>query len=292
MRLLSFVLFLWVSLSGWAEAQQSPIVIERLEISLWPEYDDPRLLVIYRGVLAQEPKGPLTFAIPITAELHAVAYLNAEGRLLKSDWQILPGSDREQLVVFTPGSRQFQLEYYEEIATRGPQRSFTFQFQSSRYEIGALQLEVQQPLRSRDFVAQPPLPDDLGTDTRGLRYFGRKFGTVPLGVLIEQQISYTKRDAQPSVQANTGEVFSLSWPVVGALTLLVLGLVGITWYWWAQRRTPPSPGLRHPSLTLPVNGEGTGGVKGRGAGFCSGCGYAFRDEEAFCPKCGRPRATQ
>lgn len=283
MRALSFALLLLV---GWA-GEQSPVVIERLEISLWPEYDDPRLLVIYRGMLAQEPKGPLIFAIPITAEIHAVAYLNSEGRLLKSDWQILPGSDREQLVVFTPGSRQFQFEYYEEITTRGSQRSFTFQFQSSRYEINALQLEVQQPLRSSDFVAQPPLPDDLGRDRRGLSYFGRKIGTVDLGLLIEQQISYTKRDTQPSVQANTGAALGRSWPVLGALALLALGLVGITWYWWARRRASPPAPLTSPHPFPPRGGPGSGPM-----GFCSGCGHAFREREEFCPKCGRPRATQ
>ncbi|MCS6903185.1 MAG: zinc ribbon domain-containing protein [Candidatus Bipolaricaulota bacterium] len=276
MGLLNVVLLLLTAWAWGAIAQQAPVVIERLEISLWPEYDDPRLLVIYRGELSQDPTGPLTFALPLTAEVHAVAYLNAEGRLLKSDWQLLPSTEREQLVIFVPGSRRFQLEYYDEIPGQHPQKSFTFRFQANRYEINDLQIEVQQPLRAEEFVASPPLSENLGTDTLGLRYFGRRVGPVPAGVLVEQQISYTKRDNRPSVQANPRtESFPL-WPLVGtASALLALGLAGIAWYWWERRRTRFAT-KRRSVVTA----------------FCSGCGRAFRENEQFCPQCGRPRSAQ
>lgn len=280
MRLLNLVLLLLAIWTSWTEAQQVPIVIERLEISLWPEYDDPRLLVIYRGELAQEPTGPLTFALPITAEIHAVAYANPDGRLFNSDWQLLPSDGREQLVVFSPASRRFQLEYYDEILGQRPQRTFTFRFQSSRYEIKDLQIEVQQPLRSQEFVARPPLPENLGTDTRGLRYFGRRIGAVPAGALMEQEIGYIKRDSKPSVQASTSTEFAPTWLIVGALALLTLGLAGITWYRWERRQ----PATRRKSLTQkPISPT---------MGFCSGCGRAFRENEQFCPQCGRPRSAQ
>jgi hypothetical protein len=64
MRLIAIALLV-ASVLGFA--QQPPAVLERLEIALWPEYDDPRLLVIYRGELAQDPTGPLLFPLPRTA---------------------------------------------------------------------------------------------------------------------------------------------------------------------------------------------------------------------------------
>ncbi|MCS6936100.1 MAG: hypothetical protein NZ610_06055 [Candidatus Bipolaricaulota bacterium] len=273
MSLLRSVVWLLGLWAGAVSAHQTPVVIERLEISLWPEYDDPRLLVIYRGELAQEPTEPLTFAIPLTADIHAVAYLDSEGRLLKSDWQLLPSDEREQLVIFMPGSRRFQLEYYDEILGQRPQRAFTFRFRSTRYEIKELYLEVQQPLRSEEFLATPPLPENLGTDVQGLRYLGRRVGAVPVGVLVEQRISYTKRDARPSVQLHAGSGLPSLWFIAAAVALLAVGLTAVTWYWWRRRTTPTSQPI---SKTL---------------GFCTGCGRAFRQDERFCPRCGRPRPT-
>lgn len=275
----------WLLLTVWAwetTAQQAPVVLERLEISLWPEYDDPRLLVIYRGELAQDPTGPLTFALPLTADVHAVAYLNDEGRLLKSDWQLLPSDEREQLVIFLPGSRRFQLEYYDEIPGPRPQRTFTFRFQSSRYEIQDLQIEVQKPLRSEEFVANPPLLENLGMDTQGFQYFGRRIGAVPAGVLIEQQISYLKRDARPSVQALSSPESTTSWWIVAAIASLALGLTVILWYWWRRRPAPPAASRE------PVTSKRASTT----LGFCSGCGRAFQANELFCPRCGHPRPAQ
>ncbi len=171
-----------------AQAQQSPVVIERLEIALWPEYDDPRLLVIYRGELAEDPQGPLVLAIPITAQVHAAAHVGPDGRLLADAWQIVGADDRQQIVMFVPGSREFQFEYYDDVIGPGPKKSFIFQFQSGRYEVKDLEIEVQRPLRAWELKATPPLQAE-GIDARGFGYFSRRVGAVPLGTLVEQRVS-------------------------------------------------------------------------------------------------------
>lgn len=262
-RLLS-ILLLVIGVLG--VSQQLPIVIERLEISLWPEYDDPRLLVIYRGELTEAPKSSLAFTIPNTAHVHAVAHVGPAGTLLADDWQLLP-DDNGQIVLFTPGSRRFQLEYYDDVLGTAPERSFVFRFQSDRYEIKNLEIEVQQPLRATAFQASPAL-EPQGSDTRGFSYFGRRVGAVSPGTLIEQRVSYRKTDTLPSLRPATQS--PLVWAALGVgLAVVVLGVIGLLWF---RRRCAVSEAPRQ-----------------RPAQFCAHCRYQFRADEQFCPYCGQRR---
>ncbi len=248
-------------------SQQNLIVLERLEISLWPEYDDPRLLVIYRGELAEDPNSPLVFTIPSTAQIHAVAHVGPAGTLLADDWQLLSDGN-DQIVLFTPGSRRFQLEYYDDVLGTAPQRSFVFRFRSERYEIKNLEIEVQQPLRATGFQTSPTL-DPQGVDTRGFSYFGRRVGAVPAGTLIEQRVSYRKTDTLPSLRPAAQGSW---WIAIGAgLAVAALGVASFIWF-WQRRRGSRATAQEHL------------------AQFCVRCGYRFRADEQFCPQCGQRRA--
>ncbi len=242
-------------------AQQASVVLERLQISLWPEYDDPRLLVIYRGELAQDPQGALVFTIPSTAQVHAVAYMSPDGRLLIAEWQLLPTDAPEKLVLFIPRSRFFQFEYYDDVLGALPERSFVFRFFSDRYDIKNLEIEVQQPLRARGLQGSPAL-EPQGTDTRGFSYFGRKIGAVPTGTLVEQRVSYTKTDTLPSLRP---QISLLVWAAVSFMVAAV-GVLGLLW-------------VRRRRLAVPSGA----------AQFCARCGYRFRADEHFCPACGQRR---
>ena len=64
-RSLLFLLFLALTLTGVALAQP-PAPLDTLNIALWPEYDRPEVLVIYRGRVADDVPLPatLTFTLP------------------------------------------------------------------------------------------------------------------------------------------------------------------------------------------------------------------------------------
>lgn len=260
--------FMLIIMGALGFSQQVPIVLERLEISLWPEYDDPRLLVIYRGELAEDPQSPLAFTIPNTAQIHAVAHVGPAGTLLADDWQLLP-TDTDQLVLFTPGSRRFQLEYYDDVLGASEERSFVFRFRSDRYEIKNLEIEVQQPLRATGLQTSPTL-EPQGLDTRGFRYFGKRIGAVSPGTLIEQRVSYRKTDTLPSLRPRSP--ISILWAALGAgLAVVVLGVISFIWFWRRRRVSPQA-------------------VPQRPAQWCARCGYRFRADEQFCPQCGQRRA--
>ncbi|MCL6642361.1 MAG: zinc ribbon domain-containing protein [Candidatus Bipolaricaulota bacterium] len=244
-------------------AQQPLVMLEHLAISLWPEYDDPRLLVIYRGELAQDPPGPLLLTLPRTAHVHAVAYVGSGGRLLTADWQLLPSENSEKILLFTPRTRLFQLEYYDDVLGTAPEREFVFRFFSDRYDVKNLEIEVQQPLRAKDFQGSPAL-EPQGTDVRGFSYFGRRVGSVPTGTVIEQRVSYRKTDNEPSLRPA-----GIPWiPIaVGGAGLALIAVVSLVWL--RRRRLAPSGARTH---------------------FCARCGYRFRADEQFCPQCGQRRA--
>jgi len=281
MRKIQTAILLLVALGAiLTQAQEVSIVIERMQISLWPEYDDPRLLVIYRGELAEAPQGPLVFTIPATAQVHAAAHVGPDGRLLANDWQILPADNHQQLVIFTPGSRQFQFEYYDDMIGPGPKKSFIFQFQSSRYEIKDLEIEVQQPLRAWDLAATPSLQAQ-GVDARGFGYFSREVGAVPAGTVIEQRVSYMKTDAEPSVRpaSSRGLFTDFPWRIALAVVAFAVGFAGLGWLWWDRRQSvlKPKPSAQRHLSPQPQTR------------FCAQCGHEFRIEERFCSQCGRPR---
>jgi len=261
-----------------------PITIKRMEIALWPEYDDPRLLVIYRGEFAEPPTGPISFTIPRTAQVNAAAHIS-DGRLIADEWMIFPAGELN-LVSYTPGSPRFQFEYYDDAISPGPRKSFTFRFQSE-YEILALDIEIQQPLRAQDLTSTLAL-SLIGRDEQGFRYFRSAVGAVLSGQLIEFTVNYTKEDNRPSILKLKGSKLLrlLPWLIAGSLSTLIL-LAGLIILVRGQRKGP----IAEPKglvSTLRRNRSGQP-PSAEGAKFCVQCGRRFRPEERFCPQCGTAR---
>jgi len=120
-----------------------------MQIALWPEYDRPSVLVIYRIVLADQVSLPtrLSLRIPASAgEPNAVAEIDvaagglvnvAYARQVSGDWATLD---------FTVRSPEIQVEYYDPALDRQDvSRHFEYLWPGD-YTIQALSIEIQQPL--------------------------------------------------------------------------------------------------------------------------------------------------
>jgi hypothetical protein len=70
-------------LSAFTVLAQDDVSFSKLEIDLWPEYDRPEVLVIYRISLDPAASLPadLTLRIPVDAQVNAVAARQADGGL-------------------------------------------------------------------------------------------------------------------------------------------------------------------------------------------------------------------
>jgi hypothetical protein len=315
-------LFLISMLTGVTMAQ-SPAPLSSLNIALWPEYDRPDVLVIYRGQVAEGVPLPaqLIFTLPANVPgLNAVAYVDeAQGRLLNLPaHELVEGADGKVLSFTTP-SRQFQFEYYsDEILSRdGDAREVSFSFTPTA-EIAALFFELQQPTGASDFNSEPTASDVEGRQD-GLTYAFYDLGAVSPGAPRSLQASYTRDTDQLSVESlvsvnipteaeqatvevGGGGLQDYLGPILIAVGVLLL--TGSLVYWfWSQRSvvvpepTPRPSGARtrrpstkkkpSPTKTTPPPAEDE-----KLAAYCHRCGTKFRDDALFCHACGSERRAE
>jgi hypothetical protein len=275
-----------------------------LTISLWPEYDDPALLVIYRGQFAGDASSPLPVEFRIPAEAGqpgAVAYLAEQGDLLTLEYTTR--TEGAWLVVaFELPTRDFQLEYYTPLpGSPAPgERSFTYTYVAD-YAVAALDFKVQEPLSSQGFKLEPAA--DSVEQIDGLSYHVTTAGPLKQNGAATWSISYEKTDSGLTVGASgseptetptaaavspaaSGAGKGVSGILIAAAALIAMAAVGVVAY-WLGKRAQPAPPPAAPSKRR------RGGQKRRpaqpaaqDAGFCFKCGARLRPDADFCHQCG------
>jgi hypothetical protein len=301
--LLSMLLFgllaatLWFSVSA-----QSGMAIKSASLQLWPEYDDPGLLVLFTGTFSDAAGFPRQVAFPLPQGARGIqATVNdpLQG-LLSLPWQIVEGS-----LAYTLPLPSFHVEYYLDRPPSGDQRDISYTFQVP-YATDALTVTVQQPARATGFSVTPqPNGSYVGTDE--LTYYTITQESLQAGSKLDFRIRYSKSDngltapkpATTSASTNPssglasagGASALLPWLLIalGALALLGAGL-----YWGVLlprrgskpatasiRATPTRPREEH---LRPAGGDG-------GGGYCTQCGRRLAPSDRFCANCGAPRRT-
>jgi hypothetical protein len=292
----------------------APAPLSSLEIALWPEYDRPGVLVIFRGQLAdaQSPPAPVSFTLPATVPaLNAVAYMDETRNTLVNitPYSFAAGAGGKLLTFSTP-ARRFQFEYYaDDLLTRqGSTRTLQFSFAADS-DVAGWGFEVQQPVGAHNFTSAPP-PTSTETRPDGLTYAVYRLGAAPAGQARSLQVIYT-RDAdelsvkslginipaasdQPVVEVggSSGLSNTMALILIAAGVVLVAGAVG---YWVWSRREPAGapPGRANlatrnaPAAPRPA----PPGASQNPAVYCHRCGTRLRDDALFCHKCGTERRT-
>lgn len=314
---------LLTSLLGGVGLAQSPTRLASLDIALWPEYDRPEVLVIFRGQIADAVTLPaqLSFSLPATVRaLHAVAFLDEAGGTLVDipDYAFAPNADGNALSFSTPG-RQFQFEYYDTDALNisGDTRTLSFSFAPSA-DIANLTLEVQQPSAAQAFTSDPP-PSTTQVGQNGLTYALYEIGAASAGGSYSLQASYTRSTDQLSVEA-VGGVSLPSAPEqtpveVGGgglkdnlgLILIGLGVLLLTgslvyWFWSQRAVVVPEPGARQSparraraARPKPAGTPQPHAARATGeplAAYCHRCGTKFRGDARYCHACGAERRAE
>jgi hypothetical protein len=299
--LLAALVLLALALTAFSVSAQSVSpVLATWDTQVWPEYDQPSVLVIASGSFVPETPFPqqVRVTIPVGAAVHAVAYPEANGNLLSLGWTVEPGSDG-QTVVFDLDQPNFVVEYYADIITPPSSRSFDLNLVAP-YEAQQASLALRQPSRSSDLQTTPAMVpggmDDLGNPT-----FTLDLGALAAGQSTPLQVSYTKADAQPSVSsAPTAPAAAESssarswWPWVAGVAAAVLA--GAVTFYLVQRRR--STALSRQSRRRDARKQGAqparqpSGSAASGASstkFCVQCGQKFEGSDKFCRNCGAPR---
>jgi hypothetical protein len=286
-----------------AAGQEPDKTVQEATLQLWPEYDDPGLLVIYSGDFTGTVTFPQEIAVPLPANARGIQATSkeADGRLTNEQWQIVNG----KLVYTLPGPG-FHIEYYLDRPPSGDQREFGYTFESP-YATGSLDIRVQQPARATDFSLTPPADSSLVGDD-GLTYSSLRKTSLQQGDKLDLKVRYKKTDqgltsapiaaaqtaptpefgttqeAAPSASYNSW----LPWVLIG-VGLVALAAAAI--YWFLRGRSLPTPtaaarGARPAKAGSPTDISPAGATD---AAFCTQCGRQFRPDDRFCANCGAPR---
>ncbi len=269
--------------------------LDKLEVDLWPEYDRPQMLVIYRIQLASGTHLPASVSIRIPASAGdptAVAVRSADGNLYSINYN-RQVSGAWAAISFSTSTDEAQLEYYDpNLIKNGVTRSFTFTWPGD-YEVKSFTVQVQQPLGASNMQINPSLGAGL-LGSGGLMYFAGDLGPYPAQQQVAIHLSYTKPDDTLSVQSGKVEPSSpvnTSTPgrsniapawifAMGAAAIALIG--GGGWlYWRSSRDLPGSPRRRN----IPYREKPTQPILSDQI-YCHQCGKRASPGDLFCRSCG------
>ena len=277
---------------------QADTVLSDLGIDLWPDYDRPGVLVIYRATITTEVPLPtrVEFRIPASAGLPtAVAERHVDGQLMTVPYERTV--EGETAVVHLTASRPIvQLEYYDPAIVRdGARRNFAFTWFGD-FEARNFSISVQQPHLAQNLIT---VPEATGTTVSadGLIHHALSRVGVKKGESVSVQASYEKVSDQLSVETIAPVALPTPPPaagntvatpadsravpiVLGAMFVcagaLVIGLMV------KSRRQAPSA-LRSPP---PRRRARSRAFDEKATRFCTQCGAGVGADDRFCQHCG------
>lgn len=276
---------------------QSPQTLSGLQVELWPEYDRPSVLVIYRIILPANVSLPtdLTFRIPAVAgEPNAVAAKQPDGSLFTVGYErVVKGELAE--ITLTATMPEIQLEYYDPRLTKdGITRTFEYRWLGD-YNVESFQVRVQQPKDASNLTTSPALMSGR-PESDGLVYFTSNIGQLLAGQTFDITVKYDKTSdeltiasmqVQPSKPVSDTAIGwrgqfqeALPWVLLALGVILLAG--GGVWYWQSGKRkvqTQPPRKRRRTASPTSVSSE-------PGQVYCHSCGKRAGPQDRFCRTCG------
>lgn len=286
---------------------QSPVVFDKVQVSIMPEYDQPSVLVMYDLSISSGTSLPaqVSFRIPkVVGKPSAVAMRDVDGTLVNLNYTTADDGDWLRINFFAP-AQLLRIEYYDNrLAKNGPARSFEYRWPGD-YAVNSLTVQVQQPVNATNMQITPSLGSGQQQQD-GLTYYEKNIGEVKAGTPFTLRLSYNKKDdalsissspveSAGSIDANTPGRLTfqevLPWALGGLGLLLVAG--GVVWYWYSSRdRRGPAgaAGRRHRAAAAPAR-QGRGretetSTSTREAIYCHQCGRRANAGDVFCRTCG------
>lgn len=277
-----WIVLLMVWLGTISVAAQGETAVESLSVQIWPDYDQPNVLVLLMAELTDVTPLPATVTIPLPPEatVHVVAYLTEDG-VLTDDIAYTETADSVTLTTVTPS---FRVEYYYPYLVDGDQHSFTFNWQGEM-AVNQMSVSVQQPASAVDLVTEPEATAVSMQQSDGLTYHTLPLESVAAGQDYDVSIRYqmaspllTVNRLQNQVSSATAVAPAATVPTATpswALYLAAVGtaLIGIAMFWQAynsrQKRQRPVPRKQADK-----------------ASFCHNCGQRRQLNDQFCRHCG------
>ncbi len=299
-RVTGLLLLIALLISPLPAAAQTGLALDTLRIDIWPEYDQPSVLVIYRFTLSADTTLPAQVSMRIPADAgqpYNVAMKDVDGMLytlayttrLEGDWL---------WVDFSTTSAELQLEYYDaRLHADDGTRHFTYTWPGD-FTVHELTVSVQQPLHASEM--QITGLDSAGMPgSDGLTYYAANFGSLLPGEGFSLELDYSNESgalsagsqpvttvelpAAPAGQ-RTSFLGALPW-VLGGFGLLLTALGG-WWYVRTVRGAPVVKKRRHTARRSEAVATVDGTAPVEGAVYCHQCGKRAGSGDIYCRACG------
>jgi hypothetical protein len=261
-------------------------------VEIWPEFDQPNVLVIFHIQLPDDVILPvqIPLLIPNSADLSAVAYKDPGGELLYADYSSRDLDEWTQLLINTQ-SAIIQIEYYLPLSKTGDLRQIEFTWIPSG-PVDEFSLIFQNPARSSGVQLDPEsISTQLG------RYNLMYSSIQPLSLEAAQTFqfyaTYEKPDdelsiASPPVDAEiplensvekAGWNTVLPWVLGGiGLFFIVFGMLALFGF---KRKA-----IRKSRSSKSIHNTKTTKEKLQTGVFCHECGRRAEEGDQFCRSCG------
>jgi hypothetical protein len=272
--------------------------LSKLLVAVWPEYDQPAVLVLIDGTLADSTNLPrqVSVLIPATAKLQVTTWTNADGTFAaEQPSQSSDAGNGYTRVTFSTNAPQYHVEYYDDLLRGSPDKSMTFAYKAAA-SADQVTVIVQQPLQATNFATEPAAKSTRNS-TDGFKYSDLQFPALTSDQTITAQVKYSKSDPNPSIlpvsptpaPAIATPAPASPWNNVFILAALVaVGLVAVIGVFLFQRSREPVPARAAVRNRPRRNGE-RGGAANNVTAFCTQCGHGLASADVFCPKCGTKR---
>lgn len=288
-----------VSVSAQTEHESD---IKTLQVSLWPDYDRPAMLVIYHITFDVHETYPLRVELRIPSEASKPVQVSFEGwdnMLYNLEYQSIAGDEWNTIVFSTPYPT-VQVEYYDPVQEQtGTQRSYQYNWPGD-YAVDDFQVQVMQPSNATNLEIIPSLGGEM-QDDEGIQFYNASIGQVNAGddfsitiryqaltnvlqapllpVSADQEITLSNINGRWSAQnifpyllGNRGGLILITGIFISVMVMVVAVLL-ISGYW--------RPRVMQRKQVL----ERKGGSDGPPI-YCYQCGKKARSGDIYCRSCG------
>jgi hypothetical protein len=276
--------------------------LKSIHIQLWSEYDRPSMLVIHEFIVDQGTPLPaeVTLRFPKSSNLNAVAYLDANGKLIDADYTgPAAQGDWQTVNIKVTSYDPYRIEYYQSLTRNGNQRSFSFRWFGD-YDVDQFTVTMQVPADSTNLVADPPFTS-TSTSEDGIFIVGTiESNGLKMGQSNVFKLQYERQSeavTKPSNSANIQpakpidsntqgrvSIDSLPW-IIGGFGLALIGMA-LYFYWRSTQQMTDQKSRRRRRSKQSEEESGDEQV------YCHECGTRARPGDRFCRTCGsKLRAT-
>ncbi|MCZ2127670.1 MAG: zinc ribbon domain-containing protein [Anaerolineales bacterium] len=268
---------------------QAAATLSFATVQFWPEYDDPRMLVLTDFQIADGIPLPasLTFRIPLDATLIAVASQDENGQFLDHAYAgPNPGGEYQTFSLVVEKNIPYRFEYYQPLSRNGAEREFSYLWNNG-YGVENFQYLFLEPLNVTQLSLDPQYATKENSD--GLNYYESAPAPLAGGAEFALNVRYSKTTndlvaQSPSVQIadpideNTPGRVSLAkvlpYVIGGVGVLMILG--GAAYYVrWGKSAQKKRRQRKHAEEENDVT-----------SAYCPQCGARAKLSDKFCRTCG------